>query len=832
MSLAHTRRTTLTAGWRLYRTAPGEATEPRDLDRETRWYDAAVPGTVATSVLGDETDLFHPGMDVDAFDWWYETEFEGDTAASSVLLFEGLATIAEVWLNGRPIHASRNMFRRYRIDVSDVIAPTNHLAIVFRSVSHDLRTRRPRPRWKTNLVNNQQLRWLRTTLLGRIPGWTPPIPPIGPWRNVVLEAVDAYRVDAASIVPACTDSGASISVDVTVQCIGGKSPPESALLTIGKERHELDVVIQGDTCRVSGRIAVGKQVLWWPHTHGEPVLHRCAVVVDGAAGSHTAWSGSIGFRKVEVDRDQGRVSLHVNDTPIFARGGCWTSNDIAALDGDTNILRRKLELLRAAGVNMIRVGGTMVYESRAFHETCDELGIMVWQDFMFANMDYPAEDPDFAEEASAEVREHAQRLAMHASTAVLCGGSETEQQPAMFGMTEDIWTSSFFHETVPAIVRSSGCDLPYFPSSPCEGALPFHNATGIAHYFGVGAYQQAFSDLDRSRVKFATECLAFSNVPDDAALKKHFGGLSPATHSPAWKTGVPRDASAGWDFEDVRDYYIRELYGVDPIQLRYADNSRYIAISQVVTGEIMEQVFNQWRSAEDDCSGGLIWWLNDIVPGAGWGMLDSDGNPKPLYYFLKRCWSHRGLSIDDRGLDGLYVRINNESPEAISGNLHVRVLQHASHAIADTSVSVSVDPASTEIVSIDKLLGRFFDTTYTYRFGPPKHDVVVVTFDDGSQDNPLTATYYPGDRNLSFAAAPELEAAADANGEEVRLTLRSACFLKNVKLQSAFFAFDDNYFDLPPDTEWTVTARALTTPARPFRATLSALNLEHPVPIS
>ena len=295
---------------------------------------------------------------------------------------------------------------------------------------------------------------------------------------------------------------------------------------------------------------------------------------------------------------------------------------------------------------------------------------------------------------------------------------------------------------------------------------------------------------------------------------------------------MPRDASAGWDFEDVRDYYIRELYGVDPVQLRYADNSRYLAISQVVTGEIMEHVFNQWRSADDDCGGGLIWWLNDIVPGAGWGMLDSDGNPKPLYYFLKRCWSSQGLSIDDRGLDGLCVRINNESPEAISGNLHVRILQHASHAIAEASVSVSVDPASTEFVSLDKLLGRFFDTTYTYRFGPPKHDVVVVTFDEGSQGNPLTTTYYPGDRNLGFVSAPELEATADIKGERLTLTLRSACFLKSVKLQSAFFAFDDNYFDLPPETDWTVTARARTTPARPFRATLSALNLEHPLPIS
>ena len=822
----------VSSGWRLYRTAPGDATDPTDLNRDTRWDKAVVPGTVAATVLGNEVDPFHPPFNIDEFDWWYETEFDADAAASCALLFEGLATIAEVWLNGKQVHVSRNMFRQHRVDVSNVIASTNHLAIVFRSVTSELKTRRPRPRWKTNLVNHQQLRWLRTSLLGRIPGWTPPIPPIGPWRGVKLEVGDRYRVNKARVTPSCDDTGAKIAVDVSLELSNGEPLPASATMTIGSERYELDFHADDGTCRIRGEISVGTQTLWWPHTHGDPALHRCDISVDGPAGKQKILDRSIGFRTVDVDRDSGRVTLRINKQPVFARGGCWTTNDIAALDGDSDALQRKLERLRDAGVNMIRVGGTMVYESQVFHDTCDELGIMVWQDFMFANMDYPTDHPAFAEEASAEIREQTERLASHPSTTVLCGGSETEQQPAMFGMTEETWVSPFFHESVPAIIEESSCSVPYFPSSPCEGALPFHNATGIAHYFGVGAYQQPFSDLAKSRVKFATECLAFSNVPNDAALKKHFGSLSPATHGPAWKTGVPRDASAGWDFEDVRDFYIRELYGLDPIQLRYADNSRYLAISQVVTGEIMEHVFNQWRSAEDDCGGGLIWWLNDIVPGAGWGMLDSDGNPKPLYYFLKRCWSNHALSIDDRGLDGLYVRLNNESNEGLNGNLSVKVLQHASHAIAEETAMIEVGASSTEYLSIDKLLGRFFDTTYSYRFGPPKHDIVVVTFSDESTDNPLTTTNYPGDRNLPFATNPGLSAVCETKGDEVTIKLRAESFLKNTKLQSPFFEFDDNYFDLPPDTEWTVTARALTTPAKQFRATVSALNMEHPVPIS
>lgn len=829
MPPAPTKSLQITSGWRLYRTAPGAAINPTELDRNTCHHDVDVPGTVAASILGEDGDPFHPGLDIDAFDWWYETEFAGDAGADCALVFEGLATIAEVWLNGKKIHASRNMFRQYRIDVSDVIASTNHLAIAFRSVGTELKTRRPRPRWKTNLVNHQQLRWLRTTLLGRIPGWTPPIPPIGPWRGIRLEVNAPYSVDHAQVVPFLEENAARVAVDVRLQCHGDATQPTAAALLIGEDRYPLDCDVDGQSCCVTADIAVGTRAPWWPHTHGDAALHPCSIVIDDA---REVWRGTLGFRDVDIDRQDERVTLKINGTPVFARGGCWTTNNIASLGGDEATLRQELTLLRDAGVNMIRVGGTMVYESDAFHRACDELGIMVWQDFMFANMDYPTDDPDFANEVSAEIREQAERLSGHASTTVLCGGSETEQQPAMFGMTAETWTSGFFHERVPVILEAARLDVPYFPSSPCEGALPFHNAEGIAHYFGVGAYEQPFSDLERSQVKFASECLAFSNVPDDAALRKHFGSLAPATHGPAWKTGVPRDAAAGWDFEDVRDFYIKELYGIDPVQLRYADNSRYLAISQVVTGEVMERVFSQWRSTRDACGGGLIWWLNDIVPGAGWGMLDSDGRPKPLYYFLRRCWGQQGLSIDDRGLDGLFVRINNEAATSFDGKLRVRVLQRASHAIADESTSVTVEAGATGYVPVDALLGRFFDTTYTYRFGPPKHDVVVVTLDDDARPNPLVAAYYPGHRNLDPTPLPELRAEVEPDGDTVTIRLEAQSFLQAVKLQSTFHAFDDNYFDLPPGTIWTVTARAMTSPAKPFRASVSALNLEHPVPIS
>ena len=163
-------------GWRLARTAPGALKEPGELaGAAVEWHDAVVPGTVAAAI---HKDINLPG-DYDADDWWYELSFElPSRSARQYLRFEGLATLADVWLNGTHILSSRNMFTTHRIDVTSLLRDSNELTICFRSLGKALEPRRARPRWKTMLVNHQNLRWFRTTLLGRMPGWSPLIAPV------------------------------------------------------------------------------------------------------------------------------------------------------------------------------------------------------------------------------------------------------------------------------------------------------------------------------------------------------------------------------------------------------------------------------------------------------------------------------------------------------------------------------------------------------------------------------------------------------------------------------------------------------------------------------
>ena len=266
-------------------------------------------------------------------------------------------------------------------------------------------------------------------------------------------------------------------------------------------------------------------------------------------------------------------------------------------------------------MNMVRIPGTASYESDAFYDLCDELGILVWQDFMFANLDYPEQDEHFLRMIEREVRDVLSRLAARPCLAVLCGNSETAQQVAMLGLDSALAHGPLFGKVLPDLVVEADVDAPYIPSAPWGGDLPFRPDRGVANYYGVGGYRRPLEDARRAEVKFAAESLAFANVPDEHEADALGGAGFPTPTEPRWKAGVPRDAGAGWDFDDVRDHYLRLLFGVDPVALRSTDQEHYLELSRAVSGEVMAETFGEWRRAESTCGGALVLWLRDLRAG-------------------------------------------------------------------------------------------------------------------------------------------------------------------------------------------------------------------------
>jgi len=831
----------LGADWTMHRSNTMAAATPNDVDWSGDAVRAQVPGTVAASLADESSDrTMLATQDIDAFDWWYRTEFAADVDAHDrfVLWLHGLATIAEVWLNGVSIHRSRNMFREFRVDVSSEIRAQNTLCIAFRSVTHDLGKKRKRPGWKTNLVNHQQLRWVRTSLMGRVPGWTDPVPAIGPWRAIEIEQSTNLTVDYITLLPQRVGGTNTAKIKAAVAC-DQPTALASPVLEIGEKRYPLVFSETQTGLAIDQSVELDELEPWYPTRFGTPALHDYKILATLDDNTITLHEGRTGFRQLDVNRDNGDVCFNINGLAVFARGACWTPGNMLTLVDASDELRHCLQLFRDAGGNMIRVGGTMVYETDEFYSLCDELGICVWQDFMFANMDYPSTESEpgaeFVADAMAEVTAQIARLSAHPCVVAFTGNSEVEQQACMFGRTEEDWQNPLFYDLIPRELERQGTQAGYFTSSPSAGALPMSADCGPSHYFGVGAYRQSLGDLQKSDVRFASECLAFANVPADSALREHFGSTAPAVHEPRWKAGVPRDSAAGWDFEDVRDHYLKAMFDHDAMELRYADKDRYIALSQVVSGEVMHAAYAFWQSSRSACNGALIWFLRDIAPGAGWGFIDSDGNAKPAWYFLKRAWSDLRVSVVDCGMNGVSFCINNERSTDASASLSVMLLQHSKTVIATAEQTLSVPAGGETDVRVDKALGRFLDPAYRHRFGPAKHDVVLGVLQQGDVLVECAA-WFPNGAELRQLDAAEVSVSPADNGDDgsntKSFTIRSDAFLQNVKLVASGYDFDDNFFHLPPGIDKQITATPKPDTARNFRGKLSALNLGRVVQFS
>lgn len=790
----------LSEHWRVWKTTPDQYNSPVWIQNASDSpMPATVPQTVASLILDSAPQPIENLSDLDSFDWWYALNFEKpDVGIKHYLHFDGLATIADIWLNGELILHAENMFRTYRVDVTDSLQPKNELVICFRSLKEHLEVSRKRPKWKTRLVDHQNLRWVRTTLLGSIPSWTPPVKPIGIWREIKLESFDVGCLNDFSLQPSLQNDIGVLKIKADISNF--TEQPCEILFEINGETHSL---LNGSApiIQLDKELHISNVRPWMPHTHGTPHMYQARLLFKSGNQLHVLKEARVGFRHVHLNRESGLFQFQINGQVVFARGAVWTVNDVFSLGGD---VKPALTLARDAGMNMLRVGGTMLYEQDAFYELCDELGIMLWQDFMFANMDYPVKDEAFLKNICIEVMQQIKRLSKHASVVAYCGNSEVEQQAAMLGIPAEMWSNDWFENELPALVNAHHPDSAYVPSSPSEGLFPFYTNEGATHYYGMGAYRREISDVRRADVKFASECLGISNVPEDKTIIKWMGNLA-LTDTQRWKSRVPRDSGSDYDFEDVRDHYLAERFGLSPVELRSTDAGKYFALSRIVSGEIMSQVFSEWRSSYSDCSGGLVWFYKDLLPGAGWGLIDSDNNPKAAYYFLKRIFQPIQVLITDEGLQGLHMHLVNETSQVFSGMLEFSMLMDGHVIVAKAARVISIEAGQTITIQAEELLGGFYDTAYAYRFGPPKHDVACATLKnaDGttiSQQFHFLLKQVP----QTVSANVESHLAALENGT-YQVNIRSDNFLYAVEVAAEGYLPNDNYFHMMPNESKSIT---------------------------
>lgn len=837
-SVSSRRRQLLTTGWEMCSTPPGAFEHPAALaDANCDWLAIHQPTTVASALRAlAKWSLDDPPRRFDAEDWWFRTRFEAPLCPPGerlVLGLDGIATIAEVWLDGQHILASDNMFVAHEHIVAT--AGTCHeLVIHCRALDPLLKRKRPRPRWRAPMIENQQLRWFRTTLLGRTPGWSPPAAAVGPWRDVWLEKRRDCFAQWRLRTSINGDKG-QVRLHIRPEEIWSRTL--SGTLMICREGRTWSGELGQSDADGSheATVTIESPQLWWPHTHGHPALYHASLVVSEDGAVDTIDLGHIGFRTVALSHTDGDFAVHVNGVRIFCRGACWTPLDIARLRSDRDAYVRAIDQVRAAGMNMLRVGGTMVYEDDAFLDACDAGGILLWQEFMFANMDYPEEDAAFTESVITECHQQLARLSDRPCLAVLCGNSEVEQQAAMWGAPRDRWQPRLFHTVLAEIAQSYCPEIPYWPSSAHGGSFPHQPDSGTTSYYGVGAYLRPLEDARRSEVRFATETLAFANVPDDLTIAKMTGpggtGATLRTHHPEWKSRTPRDLGAGWDFEDVRDFYLQLLFGLDPLKLRYSDHDRYLELSRVVTGEVMLAAYAEWRSGRSKCNGALVWLLRDLWPGAGWGVVDSTGRPKAAWYYLRRALQPVAIFIHDEGLNGLMLSVVNDGPAAFEGQISLTLYRDSEVSIVTSRMPVRVAPRTVQRISAAACFESFYDTSYAFRFGQASHDLTVAGLHDTADVKISEHIHFTKGLAAPRAASSGLVGRLrHLSDDQAELTITTRSFAQSVFIDAPGYDPDDNYFHVSPGDRRTI-AMHCNGNKRGAHLLLRALNARDPAPI-
>jgi len=834
-------RESLASDWEFCSTPGDSAATPAAIALAApSWMPASVPNTVASSLreLGKWSLASCPRR-FDADDWWFRCHFDSPPDPQPdeqvVIGFDGLASVAEVWLNGASLLSSDNMFLAHEIRAPHLL-PRNELVVRFRSLDRLLAAKRPRPRWRAPMIENQQLRWFRTTLLGRTPGWSPPAAAVGPWRGVWIERRRGFDLDDLSLRASLENGRGMVKLRAKLAPLGATILGCELIVERGAQRCVAPVALDHVSHRAVADLEVASPELWWPHTHGEPATYEARIEVQiesaGRRSTRAVVLAPLGFRSVEIDDRDAGFALRINGEPVFCRGACWTPPDVVSLRATRDEYVRILEQVRAAGMNMLRVGGTMVYESDEFLDLCDAYGILVWQDLMFANMDYPDGDAGFVATVIAEIRQQVERLATHACVTVICGNSEVEQQAAMWGATRDRWQPRLFHEVVPALLAELRTGVPYWPSSAHGGAFPHQVNQGTTSYYGVGAYLRPLEDARRSELSFATECLGFANVPEERALAAMPQGLALRVHHPDWKLRAPRDLGAGWDFDDVRNFYLKTLFDLDPFQLCYADHDRYLHLSRIVTGEVMAATFSEWRRRRSTCNGALVWFLRDLWEGAGWGVIDALGDPKAAWYALRRVLQPVMVAISDEGNNGLALHVVNETAQPLEVALSLTLYRDGEVLIAHAERQIRVDARGALELPAAGLLEGFHDLSYAYRFGPPAYDVAVASLSRSGAPPFAHATYFPSGLAVREKRDLGLVAVATPSGHGHNLKVSSRAFARWVSVQADGYLCDDQYFHLLPGVErvLTLTPLGAGTP-RALRGQVHAVNASAPAQI-
>ncbi|MEU1128979.1 glycoside hydrolase family 2 protein [Streptomyces sp. NPDC005900] len=673
-----------------------QLTEGWSLSHEGALLEARVPGCVHTDLLaaGLIPDPFLGTNELDVAwvgrrSWTYTRSLaapqEGPAPHERAdLVFDGLDTAAHITLDGAELGRTRNMHRSYRFDVT---GRAGELRVTFASAYEEAAAVRETTGERPN-VYPEPFQYIRKMACSFGWDWGPTVVTAGMWRPVRIERWSTARI--ARVRPLVTVAGTRGRVELRVdleRTATGTGRPLVAHTTVAGVQARAETT--GDHLTLV--LDVPDARLWWPRGHGEQPLYDVELTLEDEGVALDAWRRRIGFRTVEIDRSPDEhgtgFTFVVNGERIFVRGVNWIPDDVLPSRITPERYRTRLRQTADANADLVRVWGGGIYEDDAFYDACDELGLMVWQDFLFACAAYPEEQP-LRGEVEAEARENVVRLMPHPSLVLWNGNNENlwgfrdwQWEEPLAG---DSWGEGYYLGLLPRVVAELDPTRAYSAGSPWSGSWAHHPNDpdhGTYHSWEVWN-RQDYTEYLANVPRFVSE-FGWQAPPALATLRRALPGESLAPDSP----GMLHHQKAEDGNAKLRRGLERHFAPTE------GDFDRWHYLTQVVQARAVATGIEHWRANWPRCAGTIVWQINDCWPVSSWSAIDGDGRLKPLHHELRRVYADRLLTLQP-GTDGPDVVLANQSAEPWTTEVTLRLMRADGTLTARTSLRLTA-PART-----------------------------------------------------------------------------------------------------------------------------------------
>ncbi len=695
------------------------------------WQAATVPGTVHTDLLANKRipDPYvgapEAGLQwIGLADWEYRTRFDAPRAAltnaRSDLVFEGLDTFAEVWLNGARLLTADNAFRSWRVPVQGKLrARGNELRIVLHS---PIATLLPRVQaMPVKLAGNypspygDEPKEAMTGNFVRKPGyhygwdWGPRYVTAGIWKPVVLQSWDTVRIaDLQLRQDHVNASRADLAAVASLDAVrSGSAQLRLWQTTPGGKRAlaaQQQVTLRAGANRIELPVHVDRPQRWFPNGYGPQPLYRYELEVGDGKAILASAGARTGLRSIELRREpdaKGRsFYFAVNGIPVFAKGANTIPFDMFQPRVSKARLRRVLQSARDANMNFLRSWGGGYYESEDFFDLADELGLLVWQDFMFGGGMQPAFDDAFRANVIAEARDNVRRLRNHPSIALWCGNNEEEIAWKYWGQGKEmkaadpafadkVWKGyvQLFGADLRKVVLDEGGGIAYWASSPGDDLADVANtpAGGDMHYWEVWGNPahppvKYLEITPRFMSEYGLQAWPVQATIDAIVPRAGQGIATPAIEAhQKFLAGKGNDRLmqyVGYEFGETRDF------------------STFVYLSQAAQAEGIELAALHHRASRPFTMGSLYWQLNDVWPGASWSSVDWFGRWKALHFHARRFYAPVAVAALRDAAGHTSVSLLNDRTQAVRGELRLRVMRLDGTLLRDERKQVELAPLS------------------------------------------------------------------------------------------------------------------------------------------